>query len=253
MAEVAEMGLSDLFRFEKYLMGYASSKVVRESARERFYDLVAAVDAAKAHAPVDTAAGQVGSAANEKTPHANGTGPVNGAKTSQNIHSLMEEILEEENLAQLLAAQEDDEEDSEEESSHEPDPELVNHFVPRNFMSFADAPEESEPMEERPVGHKRWESLWQREDGAVEGMEDEEMEGMEIDLDYADVQAKLPPYFLMSKKNKKRFFRGLTEEFKAKVVARRSSRRIKKVTFNEKANQVVTFFKDAKLETLCGR
>lgn len=261
---LGQLSHSDLQRIEKYLMGYAASKMIREAAREHFYGLVAEVESAKPNAPVDEAAGQVDFTANENAPNqtlpSNNESAVNGGKESLEMQNLMQEILEEENLAKLLKGSggvgNGSSESDAEESSQEVDPEMVNHFVPRNFKSFADAPEVTLEEETQPMNHKKWENLWQKEEGAAKTPDDEEveaaMETLEIDpntMDFDDIEARLPPYFLMSNKRKKKYFKGLMEDFRRKIKVRKSSKRIKKVSFNEKANQVVTFFKEAKLQT----
>lgn len=259
-----QLSRSDLQRLEKYLMGYASNKTIREAAREPFYGLVAEVEVARANAPEEEAAVEVHSDAFEKAVNQMPTtvrdGHANGNKGHADMQTIMEEILDQENLAELLKMSRGNDDESSgsesEETPEELDPEMVNHFVPRNFKTLADAPEEAMEEESEPAGHKKWESLWQREEGAAEEPDEEEedaaVEVLEVDpdaMDFEELEAKLPPYFLMSKKRKKKYFKGLMDEFRRKIQVRKSSKRIKKVSFNEKANQVVTFFKEAKLQT----
>ena len=243
------MSRVDLLRLEKYVMGYAARKMIKESSRVSFYGLISQIDLAKENAPADEASGQAGGTAGENFAKAS-----NGGQEIPDMHTLMQEILEEGNMAELLGELDRDGKESsgtDSEESAAVDPEMVNHFVPRNFKSFADAPVETPEVSSQPVGHKRWENLWQREEGAATEQPQKEEEAMEEEdsMDMDEMEGKIPPYLFMSKKNKRQYFQKLSQEFKRKTQLRRSTKRIRKVRFNEKANEVVTFFKESKLET----
>lgn len=275
---VRKMGRSDLKRFTKYLMTYGADKRTKESSRAFFFAVIEAADEALNALPEEEVAEQAGATSNE-TDGSNGNKklvPQNPADLNGNsneiTHYLMNEILSLEAAKGGQNQNQSSDSDSEDctNSSQEAEPVISDH-VPSIF--YRQRPEETDPVLESSAqnsnkGSSNWAAnlmaeannfadLYEDEEeedvdedygGSIEE-EEEEDDNMEEedDLDFESLQARLPPYALLNRKKKKKFFRDLTEEFVRKIKVRTSKKRIRKVNFNVKANQVVTFYKDAKI------
>ena len=236
---IAVMSRSDLLKMKKYVFCFATAKEIREIARNDFYGLIEKIEESLEKLPESvesetSEAEDLAWAEFEDEDVGTKTEPILKPQNEFQV-KLMSEISEEEILAEILKKRKE-EESSEEESSEESvevDLTQVNVTLPRTFRNFMDATQASK--------------------AEVMAMEEEVDDGAGLDEEYGDMgfdelRAKLSPYFMMSKKKKRTYFQNLTKEFIRKVVPRKSGLRMKKVNFNVKENQVVTFFKDAKIK-----
>lgn len=262
------MGRSDLGRLIKYLMAYAIDKRVKESSRGYFYSLIETAEGTIALLPEEEAAEQAGATSNEirefeadQQNAMRNSVDLNG-NSNEITHYLMTEILDSEAKKGRAKSQNSDSvsDSSVTSSSKEAEPVVISDYVPGIFYrQRTDNEEDSLQPSAQRNNHEINNSALNLLEEADEfddlednadpeyNAEDDDLGMEEEDLDFESLQARLPPYALLSRKKKKKFFKNLNEEFNRKIQKRSSNKRIKKVNFNVKANQVVTFFKDAKI------
>ena len=247
---LSEMSRSDLMKMKKYVFCFATAKEIRETARNDFYGLVERIEEVleSLSESVESEDSEDELQVEEKMEEDESGNKeviigqkevILGQNWKEGPLNLMAEILEEENLAEMLKKGKDSESSESElsEESAEVNPAQVNEHLPRSFRNFLEANQTAVAQVGEVLG--------------IEKEEDENVADFDAeygDMGYEELRARLPPYFMMSKKKKRTYFLNLTKEFIRKVQPRKSGMRMKKVNFNIKENQVVTFFKDAKIK-----
>lgn len=239
--ELNKMSRGNLLQIKKYVFQFACAKGIKENSRNAFYELIEQIDQNLSQMPANDQ--------EEKSLKKVDKNEEIEKKKKKEIYLenqlLFAEILASENFEMTSRNKKIVDGIEEESDSKEGDENFVNKIVPRVFKMQQSEDQDANKSKQSSENRN---GKYQSNEAYEEFFDQEESAQDEKDaLDFAQFQDQLPPYFMLSKKKKKSFFRNLTQTYLKKIHVRKSNKKIKKVNFNINSNEVRSFFKDQKI------